>query len=107
MTPLEWIGLAQLVVIPLLGFAWRTWGHNIANKKVREGIGIFVRATEEIAARNDNVPGGKSKERYVLDLAKDKLGKEIKALGLDDATLKLLIAAAVQEAGVGRSGKVY
>ena len=104
MTPLEWIGLAQLVIIPVLGFAWRTWGHNVKNAKVREGIGTFVRGAEEISAAK-GLPCGKTKESFVLGLALDKFWKEIKSLGLDEDDLRLLISAAVQEAGIGKSGK--
>ena len=65
MTPLEWIGLVQLLVIPLFGFAWRTWGHNVKNEKVRNAIGIFVRGAEEISASR-GLPDGQSKEDFVL-----------------------------------------
>jgi hypothetical protein len=104
MTPLEWIGLAQLVIIPIITWAWKTWGDQVKNDRVKGGIDTFVRAAEELAA-SDSLPKDTTKEDFVLGLVFQTYGKELRKFGLDKNAVKLLIAAACQAAGVGASGK--
>ena len=95
MTPLEWITLAQLIIIPLAIAAWRTWRADVANEKLQDFVDQAVRAAEEIGAAGDI----DSKAKFVKTLLKQHYPQ------LTDDVSEVLIHAAVQAAGLGASGK--
>ena len=97
MTPLEWIALAQLIVLPLAIAAWRTWRADVANEKLRGFVDQAVRAAEELGAAGDMGDDGKAK--FVKTLLKQHYPR------LTDDVVEVLIHAAVQAAGLGASGK--
>ena len=97
MTPLEWIALAQLIVLPLAIAAWRTWRADVANEKLRGFVDQAVRSAEELGAAGDMGDDGKAK--FVKTLLKQHYPR------LTDDVVEVLIHAAVQAAGLGASGK--
>lgn len=105
MTPLEWIGLTNLVIIPALTWVWKEFLRpNIEDGQLKTVLDTGIRAAEELSARGA-LGEGVSKEAFVLDLARTKLPKNKVLAGMSEKDMEVLIASLCQAAGVGASGK--
>ena len=54
MTPLEWIGIANLIVIPALTWVWKKFLRpKMENSELKSVLDMGIRAVEEISARGN------------------------------------------------------
>lgn len=104
MTPLEWLALINLIVVPLAVAAYKVWGREqIRNEKLREFIDYAVAAAEELNA-DDNLPVS-SKQDYVYNLIDEHFPNAIKSDSGRRLVDMLIHSSVAKLPGAGKTGK--
>ena len=99
MTPIEWISLANLVIIPIAGLIWKLIRDSVQSESLKSGIDTAVRAAEELAASGKISDKLKYTEEYITS-------NYPQASQMTYDQLLVMLHASVQRAGLGASAKL-